>query len=58
MAFAACFAIGRSIMAIQERLLKLPAVRAAALFVPDHLQETYVCAYHSLLNFVRAQAKR
>jgi hypothetical protein len=35
----------------------IPAVRAAALFVPDHLPATYVCAYYSLLNFVRAQAK-
>jgi len=34
-----------------------PAVRAAALFVPGHLPATYVCAYYSLLNFVRAQAK-
>ena len=36
----------------------IPAVRAAALFVPDHLPETYVCAYYSLLISVRAQAKR
>jgi hypothetical protein len=35
----------------------IPAVRAAALFVPDHLPATYVCAYYSLLNFVWAQAK-
>jgi hypothetical protein len=36
----------------------IPVVRAAALFVPDHLPAIYVCAYYSLLNFVRAQAKR
>ena len=36
----------------------IPAIRATALFVPDHLPAAYVCAYYSLLIFVRGQAKR
>lgn len=40
------------------KVAPIPAIRAAALFVPGHPPATYVCAYCCLLIFVRAQAKR